>query len=213
MDGSIIKTVNGNISASMNAAMVCFQKYTLLITVCISITVFPVMQTHGQIIYTEHFTRLLDRCDLEFQKSERDFYHILPFEKDSYHNYNLVLINDSEEIEIRYIIEPDPPRYGDLFPFQVISKLTSVATNDQDMWLNYRMLSNRDSQRKYSADVASEGSFRPKKSFSKKGLARYVAFYKNDGCMIIVYTIADNKDKLPDPAEQSLRFRTFREEE
>ena len=180
-------------------------KTTLLLLI---FTVIYALPTRGfsQIIHTQTFTDLLNSYQLAFTNAKDHYYHICLPEPSSNIDFDLFLCSDEVDIEFRYsIVGKDEVIMQNPQVF-FITWLADAASNEDEKWMNTRVLDEKTARREYGADWAAEASFRPKEGFSTYTTGILRAFMKEELGLAIVVVLFDDENEIPAFPANMLQF-------
>lgn len=162
----------------------------------------------AQIVFTQHFTDQLQAAHLDYYRPIEEWYHVTPKQRDRFLKYDVVLVRDDQEVEIRYLIEPYADRELDQFPHIEMTRLLShIATNNDEISIRAVMIQHEQAKERFAADWGMCQYFVPKRSFSKMPFGTLVSLYakgKSTVHAIILY-----RDIEFDPFDHfhQIRFR------
>lgn len=181
-------------------------------------TVFPafllliagpsVLLAQQPIIYTHGFTQMLDACELDYYKPLEEWYHVTPKRADRFMPYDLVIVNEDEEIEIRYALRPAMNSAIDRLPHVDIMRLMQhIATNDETAEIRALILDEETLTERFNADWGMCQYFVPKRSYSRMPLGALISIYAKDRAT--AHAVVLYRDPAYDPLEKfyQLRFR------
>lgn len=162
----------------------------------------------SQLIYTHHFSELLLEAHLDYYKPLEEWYHVSPKVKDDFMKYDLVLVNEDNDLEIRYYIKPYEDDALDQFPHvSMIRLMQHIATNDENAEIKVKILDQPYLQDRFNADWGMCQYFIPKRSYSDKPFGSLISLYakgKSTAYAVVLY-----RDIEYDPLEKFvfLRYR------
>ena len=182
------------------------QKYALFFPVLLFI--IPNMQLNSQIVYTYGFTELLKEAHLDYYKPLEEWYHVSPKRRDKYMQYDLVLIHEDTDREMRYYIKPYQDDAIDQIPHvSMIRLMQHIATNDENAEIRALILDEDLLQTRFNADWGICQYFIPKRSYSNLPFGALISLYAKGKST--VYAVILYRDIDFDPLENfyQLRFR------
>ena len=142
------------------------------------VLVYNSTQLDAQIIYTDHFTEKLLASHLDYYKPLEQWYHVTPKTKDAFLKYDLVLINEAEDLEVRYILKPYEQDALDLFPHVDNSRIIHhIASNDPENDITAIILTKGQAIKRYNANWGVVHYFTPKISFSTKPYGALISIF------------------------------------
>jgi hypothetical protein len=154
----------------------------------------------AQLIYTQQFTDKLETLDLFFYEPTDNWLHLLPVKKDSIFNYDLMLISEENDVDVRIILNTVAEKPDLLkFPHVEFTRiLSNVATNDPEADILVSQLSGDTIKDAFNADWALMADFMPKKWISHLPFGRLYSLYKEDKgiASIIILTESQNIDAI-----------------
>lgn len=160
------------------------------------------------IIYTYGFTEKLAECHLDYYKPLEEWYHVSPKTKDTYMPYDLVIVNEDAELEIRYALRPYADQPVDKVPHVEIMRLMQhIAINDENAEIRALILDEETLRERFNADWGICQYFIPKKTYADFPFGTLISLYaegKATAHAIVLY-----RDVAYDPLEKfyQLRFR------
>ncbi len=160
------------------------------------------------IIYTYGFTEKLAACHLDYYKPLEEWYHVSPKQQDSYMPYDLVIVNEDAELEVRYALRPYADEALDKVPHVEIMRLMQhIAVNDENSDIRALILDEETLRERFNADWGMCQYFIPKRSYSDMPFGTLISLYaegKATAHAIVLY-----RDVAYDPLEKfyQLRFR------
>ena len=163
----------------------------------------------GQITYTRSFTDRLQEAHLEYYKPVETWHHVSPKRKDRYMQYDLVLVNEENDLELRYMIKPYADDAVDQYPHvETMRLIQHVATNDEEADIRVLMPDSETLARRFNAEWGLCQYFTPKRTYSEKPFGALITLYAKGKAMIQVVILY--QDASYDPFE-SFHFLKFRE--
>ena len=182
------------------------QKYIRFLPVLLCLIAHQ--QLHSQIVYTHSFTELLKEAHLDYYKPIEEWYHVSPKIKDNYMKYDLVLINEDTDREVRYYIKPYQDDVLDQIPHvSMIRLMQHIATNDENAEIRALILDQDLLLNRFNADWGMCQYFIPKKSYSDLPFGALISLYAKGKST--VYAVVLYREFKFDPLEHfyQLRFR------
>ena len=166
------------------------QKYGLYLFVLLFI--MPFLQLNSQIVYTHGFTELLKEAHLDYYKPLEEWYHVSPKKRDKYMKYDLVLLNESTDREVRYYIKTYQDDVLDQIPHVSMMRLIQhIATNDENAEIRAVILDQDLLENRFNADWGICQYFIPKKSYSDLPFGALISIYakgKSTAYAVILYS-------------------------
>jgi hypothetical protein len=160
----------------------------------------------GQIIYTQTFTDELSAANAVCESLKGGFYNIVPVVSDSYFDYDLILESEVEDMELRYVIEPDYiPNIGDIPSVHQVTVSTNLAYNS-DMSLVSIVPLSAYRLKQMGASWGSVSFFQPKTGISERKSSRLLTLYGLEKGRIHVIIFYNRDDPLIRQRLYSLRF-------
>jgi hypothetical protein len=150
----------------------------------------------AQLVYTQQFTDKLEALDLYFYEPTDNWLHLLPVKKDSIFNYDLMLISEENDVDVRIILNTIDEKPDLLkFPHVEFTRiLTNVATNDPEADILVSQLSGATIKDAFNADWALMADFIPKKWLSLLAFGRLYSLYKDDKGIASIIILTDSED-------------------
>lgn len=160
------------------------------------------------IIFTKSFTNALDQAGLEFYNPAETWLRIRPIRKDSFMQYNLILHNDPDDLELRIRIN-GTKRKGEVPAHVEFARLiASISSNLEEDSIKMFFSTGSFFKENYDADWGRIADFKPKKSYSDKPYGRIISLFKEDGTSADLILLS--RQVLTDPELQPvyLKFKT-----
>lgn len=165
-----------------------------------------VLPAQDPLIFTQAFTQLLNRYQLEINLPDSAWYKVTGRTADDLYTYDLIIESWEEDLEIRYRIE-DPGAAG-LFPQITFSTmLSSLSANDESAHIGVKVMSSAYISQRSRAEWASLASFNPKPTLTTKKHAKMLAFYHSEKGYVTTLVLFNDHYKLADERVWSLLFR------
>ena len=140
----------------------------------------------AQIIYTREFTNKLLAAGAGLNMPKESFYHVIPCE-DSKNIFDLCLVSEPDSAELKFVVLDEKAVTKIIFPeIHFMTKVASLATNDDRYWIRTRTPSPQSLQETIHADWAGEMSFIPKSGLTDKKYAKAYSIYRQDYGMLFV---------------------------
>jgi hypothetical protein len=165
----------------------------------------------GQVVYTAHFTKKLRQAGVEYAAPTEQWLHVVNPPQDEYMDYDLVLVNDRNDLEIRYRIgevpEMAPPSV------EVTRLVATLASNADINDIVVKIPPPGFLKEAFNAEAGVIVYFTPKAEFSQKPYGALLSLYLQDrpGMNVVLLYIDPSFDPLN--SYRSLRFLDTREEE
>ena len=160
------------------------------------------LSSQSEYTFTKSFTDKLEALDLEFFYPVERWLKAAPLQEDDYAQYDLVL-HSPPDIELRIDIDSDG--YA-LFPnVEVPRILASLASNEEDEFIEYTIYPRSYAQSNYGAEIALFADFTPKPGLTHHRNARLLCLYKEGYALIKMIILYD--DHLDPYFKMPMRFR------
>lgn len=138
----------------------------------------------AQITFTREFTNKLLDAGAQIHISDDNWFKV-SYCSDTKIVFDLCVLSEKDSAEIKYLILPETQSQRFVFPeIHFMSKVASLAINDDSHWIRTKSFSQREIETKLKADWAGELNFTPKQSFSDKKYAKAFSLYREGYGMI-----------------------------
>lgn len=159
----------------------------------------------AQIHYSHQFTKKLQRAQLDFIEPVEGLYRIQLLKKDDFLKYDLVLVSENFELDMRYILEPKaslvtPSHIG------FLTRTSSLAVNDGRFDISVHIFPFQEARSLFHADWAAFSDFIPKRSLTDKNYGRLVSIYRADRGLASTLILFNEHGEEKDRRIYSLSF-------
>lgn len=138
---------------------------------------------HAQIVYTRDFTNKLQTSGWGLNIPTEAWFKVNP---DCEPAFDLCLVSDKDSAELKFEIIPEKNNNLVLPQFHFVSRVLSLATNDEQYYIRTKPVSARVLENVMHADWAGEISFIPKKTLTDKKYGKAFALYKEEEGMAFI---------------------------
>jgi hypothetical protein len=151
----------------------------------------------GQLLYTRHFTKMLDKGMLLFNKPVEGWFKPIPLIQDEFFKYDLVLQHTDDDLEMRCIIEPThKSKVKNNYPHLLAMKnALSAASNNEANEMVIQKLSAASLDSLYNADWGLMVDFIPKKTLTNKSYGKLLSLFAEDKSRLFVFFFYNEAEK------------------
>ena len=158
---------------------------------------FMQLNLSSQLMYTRHFTKMLDKGMLEFNTPTEGWFKPVPLIKDEFFQYDLVLQHTNDDFEMRCIIEPTHranPKNS--YPHLLTMRTAlSAASNHNSNDLIIQSIPEETLSSTYNADWGLMVDFIPKPSLTDKSFGKMVSLFAEEKSRVFIFFFYNEAEK------------------